>query len=405
MKKSVTAIALLLWASQAWAQQSTQAGGTGCSTPATAARLGVMSPTIGTVCTITDGASTTDCTTGGGSDKVTCFYCGAAWQSSSCGGASGTYVSKTGDTMSGVLNIDTTVANALQVYADTGTNANYAQMGCAGNGQNSFCNMTLTADNANGSETIIAMLRHQLVDPDVNSIDGKVEILVKSDGDIRSLQHWLSADDGTKTVLVNPSSLDVDFRVYGLASSNIFACDGATKVCSFLNPPTGLSATTVANWKSGEPEGGAGGSTNDFESTTTVECAKFYMSGRMAEIDNVDFVVSTGQGTDTVEFGVFSNDGGTKYFECTLPQNITNDSNVNCSNDLVTKPAMDAGNFWACFSMDATNIVFRSTGSRGTERCEFTTQSATSGEMPDSLSAPSCTWASTQFPYFGLQDR
>lgn len=52
------------------------------------------SPTVGTIATVTDGASTTDCTTGGGSNLVLCRFGGSSWgqftgASAAAGGSSG----------------------------------------------------------------------------------------------------------------------------------------------------------------------------------------------------------------------------------------------------------------------------------------------------------------------------
>jgi hypothetical protein len=306
--------------------------------------------------------------------------------------------------MSGVLNIDTTgVPNALQVYVDTGGNANYAQMGCAGNGVgNSLCNMTLTADNANGSETIIAMLRHQIVDTTVNSIDGKMEILLKSNNTMQSIQHWLSAADGTKTVLVNPANLDVDFRVYGDTTNNIFACDGSTEVCSFLNPPTGLSETTMTKFQTGAP-GFNGTSTQ--ETAGSAYCVKWFVPGRIADADTMDFVLSTGTGAaEVVELGTYSADGQAQYFECRLPTSSGTGS-LNCSNDNATPAAIPPGDVWMCVTTSTGTVAFLSMHASTNEGryCTFT-QTVTSGELPDTLTSPSCTWTNLLPAYLGLSD-
>lgn len=763
MKKLVTTIALLLWASQAWAQQSTQAGGTGCSTPATAARLGVMSPTIGTVCTITDGASATDCTTGGGTDKVTCFYCGAAWQSSSCGGASGgtdvaldlgdtgsndsaaineiatsgdtnniftepaadkllidvsqnwpvcdaataaddlsgscnqcvdisantnlsvgaglflnptndeitvisnasgflhdggatsltcsglpariqvmddgsleycdgaatsvlqsydpgttltagtglsgdfvidtsstincadaaadgttkgcstfgntdfaddgsglitikdkfvltdgdvmsgqlridlsgnvplvltdtdnaasgqvlrliasgqstpttgdggfinfrtenaantvadacriewewndatdgsedgelvfscsqnsgtgelfrtgfngstnanftinpaskdinfivkdsagsdtltcdgttgvcdfansptvagvadpTYVAVTGDAMSGVLNIDTTAVNALQVFVDTGGNANYAQMGCSGNGSpGGLCNLSLSADNLIGNEVIVAQLQHAITDLTNTSLDGRVRMLVKQNGQLEEMQDWESTANGVLTNLFNPVNLDVDFRIDGDFTDGVFACDGSTEVCSFLNPPTGLSETTMTKFQTGAP-GFNGTSTQEL--AESAHCVKWFVPGRIADADTMDFVLTSTGGTgaaEVVELGTYSADGQTQYFECRLPTSSGTGS-LNCSNDNATPAAIPPGDVWMCVTTSTGDVEFVSMhASTYTGRyCTFT-QTVTTGELPNTLTSPSCTWTNLLPAYLGLSD-
>lgn len=320
------------------------------------------------------------------------------------GGADPTYVAVVGDAMSGALDIDTTVANALQVYADTGGDSNYAQMGCAGTGGgNSRCNMTFTADNNNGNEAIIAMLRHQIVDTTFNSIDGKMEILLKSNGTIESMQHWLSDAGGTKTVLVNPANLDVDFRVYGATNNNMFACDGSTEVCSFLNPPTGLSETTMTKFQTGP----VGSEVSDQESNGNVSCVKWFVPGRMAEIDIADIVVDTGNGTSNVEFGVFSADGQTQFFECTVAPNTTNGS-YECSNTL-SAPLIPVRpqDVWICVSTNSATFDAESTHATlsGARYCKYS-QAATGGAMPTTLTSnPTCTWSAMRPLYVGLSDR
>lgn len=173
------------------------------------------------------------------------------------------YVDEAGDAMTGTLDIDTTSANALQVYSSTGANANYAQMGCEGNGSpNTLCNLSLTGDNDAGNETIYVQLRHQMVDLTAASIDGKFEVLVKQNGDLRSMQNWTSSSGGVLTSIVNPSNLDLDFRVDGttdgLISTNagndsvdfgaVTTVSGANEQHTLAVTETGSTAIADRDW-------------------------------------------------------------------------------------------------------------------------------------------------------------
>lgn len=776
MKKLVTTFALLLWASQAWAQQSTQAGGTGCSTPATAARLGVMSPTIGTVCTITDGASATDCTTGGGTDKVTCFYCGAAWQSSSCGGASGgtdvaldlgdtgtndsaaineiatngdtnniftepaadkllidasqnwpacdvataaddlsascnqcvdisantnlsvgaglsllsssigvvsnasgflndggttslscsagtdgriqvmddgslewcdgaatsalqttdnfvktagdtmtgdltitdvaagsvltltglesedtlvlasenatspanndsaalamsvensanaqvvggrifmqmvdvtsgsedsqmsfqiiddqsgnpitplrftnsssglpsvtvnpdltdidfihwsapaggpvqtiacdagtgvcnfansptvagvadpTYVAVAGDAMTGqlyidggkdevqlliegnatqtsrlleiqnsaqselayidqtgkvftnggirtealldvndTLDLDFTTQNAVSIYRTQAGSRTVGQAGCSGDGtapnaNSYYCNwdfISANYDSTTSTSGVVtySQLRTHVRDNDAGTEDGDLEFLVRSNSGLIGMMALRSNSAGAKNVIVNHGLQDIDFRVYGSGTTDLLHCDASTGVCSFLNPPTGLSETTMTKFQTGAP-GFNGVSTQ--ETTGSAHCVKWFVPGRIADADTMDFVLSTGTGAaEVVELGTYSADGQTQYFECTVPTSSGTGS-LNCSNDNATPAAIPPGDVWMCVTTSTGAVAFYSmhASTNAGRYCTFT-QTVTAGELPDTLTSPSCTWTNLLPAYLGLSD-
>lgn len=70
-------VLLLATAAEARVIQPWQ-GGSGCESPKTVAAL-PGSPATGDFCTVTDGASASDCTTGSGSDAHICLYDGSAW--------------------------------------------------------------------------------------------------------------------------------------------------------------------------------------------------------------------------------------------------------------------------------------------------------------------------------------
>jgi hypothetical protein len=83
VKRYLAALALAFLATTAHARDDVQQpflGGTGCESPDTVAGL-PSGGTIetGTICTVSDGADGTDCTTGLGSSKVLCMYDGSAW--------------------------------------------------------------------------------------------------------------------------------------------------------------------------------------------------------------------------------------------------------------------------------------------------------------------------------------
>jgi len=316
---------------------------------------------------------------------------------------SGTYVSKTGDTMSGVLNIDTTVPNALQAYSNTGGNATYARLGCDGDGvDGTFCNMELTADNSVGTEVGVAQIRHTAMDTDNGSLDGRVDVLVKSGGSYNGLQQWSSNAGGTKTVIINPSNLDVDFRVYGAPSNTIFACDGSTEVCEFLNPPTGLSATTMTKFQTGAPSFNG---TSTQETAGSAYCVKWFVPGRIADADTMDFVLEIGTDvSEVVELGTYSADGQTQYFECTVPTSSGTGS-LNCSNDNATPAAIPPGDVWMCVTTSTGNVAFVSMHASTYQGRYCThTETVTSGELPDTLTSPSCTWTNLLPAYLGLSD-
>ena len=319
------------------------------------------------------------------------------------GGADTTYVAVAGDAMTGALNIDASTTLALQAYSNVGTDATYARLGCDGDGvDGAFCNMELTADNSVGTEVGVAQIRHTAMDTDNGSLDGRVEVLVKSGGSYRGLQQWVSNAEGTKTVLVNPGKFDVDFRVYGVTSNNIFACDAGTEVCSFLNPPTGLSATTMTKFQTGAP-GFNGTSTQ--ETAGSAYCVKWFVPGRIADADTMDFVLSAGTDvSEVVELGTYSADGQTQYFECTVPTSSGTGS-LNCSNDNATPAAIPPGDVWMCVTTSTGNVAFYSMhASTNQGRYCTHTETVTSGELPDTLTSPSCTWTNLLPAYLGLSD-
>ena len=89
MKKSLwLAIAFLCLSSLSFGQGGTGGGGGGGNlAPTTVAKLPV-SPTVGTVYSVKDGNSVTDCSVGSGTTGVVCLWTGSVW--TAIGSAAGT---------------------------------------------------------------------------------------------------------------------------------------------------------------------------------------------------------------------------------------------------------------------------------------------------------------------------
>jgi hypothetical protein len=84
--KKLFILSLLILAAVGAVAQTVVVGGGGAGvTTTTVAALGT--PATGTLATVTDGASTTDCVTGGGSYVVVCLYNGSAWASPTASGS------------------------------------------------------------------------------------------------------------------------------------------------------------------------------------------------------------------------------------------------------------------------------------------------------------------------------
>lgn len=142
---------------------------TACKTPTVVASLaGVCGATKGTIATVTDGASASDCTSGGGSTAVTCLYGGASWAAVGGGGGSGTvsanngsagamgtYAAASGSTTIGP---DTLLTDASGTLTYTGTaGITVAQPSNTGTTNTPALNITTTLNNAGLNDNIISV--------------------------------------------------------------------------------------------------------------------------------------------------------------------------------------------------------------------------------------------------------
>ena len=113
-------LALLLLASPALAQFDVNSGGTGCDGVKVVVDL-TGSFDTGAICTVTDGASATDCATGAGSTKVTCRHDGSdVWTAIGGGGGGSQNVFKTIDAPSGTDPVADDPDDTLTLLAGAG---------------------------------------------------------------------------------------------------------------------------------------------------------------------------------------------------------------------------------------------------------------------------------------------
>jgi len=173
-------------------------------------------------------------------------------------------------------------------------------------------------------------------------------------------------------------------------------------VCEFLNPPTGLSATTMTKFQTGAPSFNG---TSTQETAGSAYCVKWFVPGRIADADTMDFVLEIGTDvSEVVELGTYSADGQTQYFECTVPTSSGTGS-LNCSNDNATPAAIPPGDVWMCVTTSTGNVAFVSMHASTYQGRYCThTETVTSGELPDTLTSPSCTWTNLLPAYLGLSD-
>lgn len=151
------------------------------------------------------------------------------------------------------------------------------------------------------------------------------------------------------------------------------------------------------------------GTTGGSPANDTCLCYLYAIPVTITDVDNFEYSVQTADVSAGIEgdFGIYSFDGATQYFECAM--DVSTATIKVCANDDASPSSLDAGDYWICLAVDddANNAAprFHATNNKTDLRgCSFN-QACTDGEMPATLTTPSCTWGAyrDQF-YFGLTD-
>jgi hypothetical protein len=171
--------------------------------------------------------------------------------------------------------------------------------------------------------------------------------------------------------------------------------------------PWGYGGTTSDATTAPAPTAGA-------DSNDECNCFRAPVLQAVAPIQDLamDLETANTATNDTLEVGVYSEDGATQYFECDIfttadgAQATSNDINCKAGTPATNTEILQPGDYWVCYGSDSTSGTFGAVVNAATHvntrMCHFT-QACSGGELPNTLTSPSCTFTDTRPPWVVFQ--
>lgn len=183
--------------------------------------------------------------------------------------------------------------------------------------------------------------------------------------------------------------------------------DGTMKLCLGQTEVNTVFPTSAVAQPYGTPSaGGDAPSPADGQ----CRCMEFQLQNSLVGgADRVTVQTDTAvDNDDTVEIGIYSQDGQTQYFEGVIPAGTGGATVVSMTNT-ITAARMSAGKYLLCQSFDngadadPTYDLRSNTNASNWNRARFADVTCTGGEMPATVS-PSLAWGGTELPAFQISD-